>query len=540
MKERTEMTYANHIAHKTTPQTQPLFGRTDQVKNSAGGFVFGISPMQQLTRFLVLGSEGGTYYATEKDLTVTNANNILKLVENCGREAVQEIVAISSSQPARAPKNAPSVFALAIAAALGSDETKTAAFDALPLVCRIPTDLFSFIEQYQALGGGWGRRMKRAIAGWYQGKSAKDLAYTVSKYQNRNGWSHRDVLRLGHIHPRTPEENEIFSWMVKGTLIGEVDSEATGYLEVADGALKGLMTEKELIGMIHSFNLPREVLNTKYLNSVPVWEALLEKMPVTAMIRNLPKMTSIGLIKPLSKALETVQKKLNQEALVKGRVHPLTMLVAGRTYASGRGVKGNLSWTPVPQLVGALDQAFYDCFGAVEPTNKRTMICLDVSGSMTWGNIAGLTGLTPRVASAAMAMVAARTEPKHYVMGFQSRFVELPFVNKSNSLTTICNSMNNLPFGGTDCSIPMEYATKNNLEVDLFQVYTDNETYAGRQHPSVALKEYRQKSGINAKLVVCGMTATNFTIADPKDPGMLDVVGADTSLPNIIREFSQW
>ena len=42
---------------------------------------------------------------------------------------------------------------------------------------------------------------------------------------------------------------------------------------------------------------------------------------------------------------------------------------------------------------------------------------------------------------------------------------------------------------------------------------------------------------IDAKLVVVGMTATQFSIADPADPGMLDVVGFDAAAPEIISQF---
>ena len=34
------------------------------------------------------------------------------------------------------------------------------------------------------------------------------------------------------------------------------------------------------------------------------------------------------------------------------------------------------------------------------------------------------------------------------------------------------------------------------------------------------------------------MTATDFTIADPTDPGMLDVVGFDSALPTLLTDFS--
>ncbi len=92
-------------------------------------------------------------------------------------------------------------------------------------------------------------------------------------------------------------------------------------------------------------------------------------------------------------------------------------------------------------------------------------------------------------------------------------------------------------FGRTDCALPMEYATKKKIPVDVFVVYTDNETWAGRIHPAQALVEYRQRMGIPAKLVVMGMCSNGFTIANPNDPGMLDVVGFDTSVPQALREF---
>ena len=77
------------------------------------------------------------------------------------------------------------------------------------------------------------------------------------------------------------------------------------------------------------------------------------------------------------------------------------------------------------------------------------------------------------------------------------------------------------------------------LEVDTFVVYTDNETYAGRIHPHQALQQYRRETGIDARLVVVGMTATAFSIADPSDPGMLDVAGFDSAVPNLIGDFSR-
>ena len=83
----------------------------------------------------------------------------------------------------------------------------------------------------------------------------------------------------------------------------------------------------------------------------------------------------------------------------------------------------------------------------------------------------------------------------------------------------------------------MLYAIENNLEVDVFIIYTDCETKAGCIHPSKALKNYRDHSGIKAKLIVVAMSSNGVTIADPEDSGMLDIVGFDSAVPQVIREF---
>jgi 60 kDa SS-A/Ro ribonucleoprotein len=88
------------------------------------------------------------------------------------------------------------------------------------------------------------------------------------------------------------------------------------------------------------------------------------------------------------------------------------------------------------------------------------------------------------------------------------------------------------------CALPMLWATANKVKVDTFVVYTDNETWAGSIHPHQALRGYRDWSGIDARLVVVGLTATDFTIADPADPGMLDIAGFDSALPTLLTDFS--
>jgi 60 kDa SS-A/Ro ribonucleoprotein len=166
---------------------------------------------------------------------------------------------------------------------------------------------------------------------------------------------------------------------------------------------------------------------------------------------------------------------------------------------------------------------------------------MDISGSMGSGVVAGVPGLTPMLAQAALAMVTYKTEKKFIPMAFQTSFVEMPGIGRAKRLDDVLKYMVEMSYrmGGTDCSLPMQYALQNKLEIDTFIVSTDSETWAGRQHPHEALAEYRRKMGIPAKLIVAGMVANKFTIANPNDAGMLDIVGFDTSCPELITGFSR-
>ena len=83
----------------------------------------------------------------------------------------------------------------------------------------------------------------------------------------------------------------------------------------------------------------------------------------------------------------------------------------------------------------------------------------------------------------------------------------------------------------------MLWAIQQRVEADAFLIYTDSETWAGKTHPTTALQQYRQAFGIGAKLVVVGMVSNGFSIADPNDAGMLDIVGFDTAAPAVMSDF---
>jgi 60 kDa SS-A/Ro ribonucleoprotein len=544
--------YGQHFSTRKTSQNEQASEK--QQANNAGGFSFVVTPWERLDRFLVLGSESGTYYASEKKLTVDNAKNIQKLIAENGVRVVNRTVEISDQ--GRAPKNDQAIFVLAMCAGSDDQAVRQAAYAALPKVCRIGTHLLHFardVEQFR----GWSRGLRRAVANWYTERSDVSLANQVVKYQSRDGWSNRDLLRLSHpgsFGKVAPEKNTILQWVVaraetdkkkSDAKRAKIDNSTLSPFIKAFEEVQATDNVKRVVELVREFKLPREAIRTEHLNEKVVWEALLENMGTTALIRSLAKMTSIGLLQPMSGAAKKVADQITNEAILKkDRIHPMAMLLALKQYSSGHGLKGGLFWNPVQTIVDGLDSGFYTCFGNVEPTGKKMVLALDVSGSMS-ERIAG-TNLSCREASAAMAMITARVEKDYAIIGFTSGGLMLDYrncavtplnISPRQRLDNVIQSISNLPFGGTDCALPMIWAKENKIEADAFCIYTDSETWFGNIHPHQALREYRNFSGRPAKEIVVGMTATKFTIADPDDAGMMDVCGFDTAVPQIMSDF---
>jgi 60 kDa SS-A/Ro ribonucleoprotein len=522
------------INARQTPQTERADQR--QVPNSAGGYGFALDDAARIRRFLILGSDGATYYTSAQELTKDNAEVVLEAARADARGLTDILVEISEA--GRAPKQNPTLFALAAAVSLGDDDGRAYALAALPRIARTGTQLFLFaryVEQFR----GWGRGLRRAVGAWYTEKPVDQLAYQLVKYRQREGWSHRDLLRLAHPATAEPTRRALFDWSA-GRATGDGIPGLVLAFERARGA-------DDLAGWLEGVaaGLSWEMLPDAALGHAEVWEALVDSgLPMTALLRQLPRLTRLGVAR--SRRAQIVAQLTDGARLKAARVHPLSVLVAMRTYASGTSARGESSWTPDRAIVDALDAAFYAAFGAVEASGKRTLLALDVSGSMT-AAISNLP-LSCREAAAAMALVTAATEPTYDVVGFTAEgdswlsgrtiLRELP-ISPRQRLDDVLAATNGLPFGRTDCSLPMLWALELGRRYDVFAIYTDNETYAERMHPHQALELYRQQTGIPAKMVVVGMTATRFSIADPSDPGSLDVVGFDTAVPQLVADFTR-
>lgn len=514
-----------------------------QVVNSAGGYAFTVSDIQRLERFLIIGTDGGTYYVGERDLTKQNVSFIRKMIKEDARCVLNTTIDVSDK--GRAYRNDAAIFVMALLLTDAPAEFKQDVVNTIPQVVRIATHAYELAEFIKNLGG-WGRAKRKAIAKWFESKTAEQLAYQAVKYRQRNGYTLRDLMRLAH--PKGIDQR------VGNFILGKEympESEAMGS-DILTGfhVMQASRNGNEVISTLKNFpNLPWETIPTEFLKEPAVWKTLFYngQLKGQALVRNITRLSRNGAFSDLKFAGDVAKALTDSDMIAKSRLHPIQYLLASVTHAEGQlqrnshdyynmwGSGRKKDWETVPVIAAALDEGFHKSFKSIVPSNKRTMIALDVSGSMS-ADANGIDLSAAQVA-AAMAMVVARTEPYYTIKGFSSQLVEIN-ISANMSLTEVRNEIRKVNMGGTDCSKPIVWATERGVEIDTFIVYTDNETWAGSIHPYEALKKYRKKMGINAKLVVVGVTATEFTIADPKDRGMLDVVGFDSATPGVIADFS--
>ena len=252
------------------PQSEPLDER--QVANSAGGHAYPVDDMTRLRRFLILGSEGGSYYANERKLTLENAAAVKWCIENDGPKAVYEIAYIS--RHGQAPKVGPPLFALAMAATYGHLGTRELAFGYLPQMVRTGSHLQMFID-YIGTMRGWGRGLRRAVGKWYTEKGIKNAVYQAVKYRQRYNWTHRDLLRKAHPKAASSEFNDFFAWVTQGA----APPDAPNFALIHAYEQAKTANPKFLASLIRVHDLTWEMIPSEQLDKPEVWEARLSTCP---------------------------------------------------------------------------------------------------------------------------------------------------------------------------------------------------------------------------------------------------------------------
>jgi hypothetical protein len=269
------------VAHQ--PQNRASIPQTckydiNQVLNDAGGYVWKLPTLEHVNRYLVLGGakDMGNYYRQSSDVNLECALSVLKMIRDPDPTQFVQLCALlkAVSVGGRAPKQEPVLLSLAAAIVFAkSPAEKQIAFETMKECVRIPTHMFMLagfvrdlsMSKPEKKGKGWGAGFRKAISHYYTSRNGRDLAFQMTKYQNREGWTHADIIRMVHIDPTTLADDGarlMFDYvMMKNARKAKVPSEKTLATLKASGKLIlpnpfKTLTKEEFLAKLNSIETP--------------------------------------------------------------------------------------------------------------------------------------------------------------------------------------------------------------------------------------------------------------------------------------------
>lgn len=535
------MTYGKYIrSKKATPASQPVIGRENEmVSTKSGAVLFKTDIFDDLRRTLITGTATSTFYTGKFELTKDFEVLLVKCAKEDGKRTA-DVISLVSDQ-GLAVRNDSCLFALAVLSKYAPTEFKRVAHTVVRTLSHFHM-FVSFVKEYRGTGGVVSKFGKS----WFNNMPVDKLTYQILKYPQRNGFSIKDQLRIFKPNPGKEQDRErLFAYAVgKEEKYGPQYTDLVGEYQTLNQLgwyewLKADPTSKNAIKAIEEAGLSHEMVTPLGVMNQAVWEALFQKMPMTATLRNLGNLSSHGVFNSKENRAALQNRIVNEKNLRKARIHPYDLLLAARVYASGGnlyGTRSSKTWTPNNLINSALEDALALSFTTQEATGNTFFNAIDVSGSMST-RFGQNRLISCSEVAAMMALITAKVEPDNYVYGFCHKMKNLGITSKDTFLSATQKAMEGT-VGGTNAGQVYDFAIDRNLHIDTFAFYTDSMSWGGT-HAFQQLNKYRKAINPNARAVYVTITAGYGGLADPKDPNSLAIGGFDPTAPKIIQQFSQ-
>ncbi|MEA5466031.1 TROVE domain-containing protein [Leptothoe sp. PORK10 BA2] len=401
-------------------------------------------------------------------------------------------------------------------------------------VVRTGSHFYEWLNYTRSLRG-FGKLIRTCGQRWLANPDPKALAYQLLKYQQRHGYTHRDALRLFHVKPETTEHQALYNWATQGwdTVPETPPSAAMAQIWWYEQVKRD---PSLTLDAIRQGRLTHEMIAPIGQMDRAAWQLLLQDMPIGALLRNLGSLTHLSVLQThCNKNLDYVAERLqSKKQLRQGRIHPLDILKALKTYQSGGQLgRSQKTWQPIPRVLDILETALERSFEVVKPTGKTFLHAIDVSGSMSYHTVSSV-GLTCCEIATTLALATAKAERNYIIRGFATDFRDLK-ITARDSFSSALAKANDNNFGATDASIAYDWAIRQRIHVDVFCFWTDAESWAGKSHPSQRLADYRRQVNPKAKAIYTTLAPYHVSLVDPQDPYSWDFSGFDPAMPKAIQ-----
>jgi len=363
--------------------------KTAPIKTAEGGKAVRIAKVAQLQRLLnacLLWEDN--FYSDG----VSVANLMRELVRECPAAKVAEL-AVKAREEQKL-RHAPLLIVYEMT--LASKAHRELVGDTLARVIQRPDEITEFVAIYYKLGGGkrpLSKQVKKGLAAAFN----KFNEYSLAKYNRDKDIKLADVLALVHPKPKDKEQGLLFAKLANKDHLPKKTKYAAFPVANTYRALA-----KNFVGLVTPDTW--EVALSAGADKKETFERLIreDKLGGLAMIRNLRNMQEAGVSDAV---IKQGLAQMNTE-----RVLPFRFISAAK-YA--------------PKFEAHLEQAMFKCLAGHPKLSGKTVLLVDVSGSMD-NKVSGKSDLQRVDAAVALAMLLREVGEDVVVYSFSNEEVLVP------------------------------------------------------------------------------------------------------------------
>ncbi|XP_066584873.1 RNA-binding protein RO60-like [Prorops nasuta] len=538
------------------------------------------SPEVRLMQFLFVGKEYPEYqpgdWFVHKYFLVKNVPSIEELAEDTDvKKQLLPIELINKAYNSKLVQNPETlVFALAVCARQDKSQAlRQAAYKAVQTICKSTQHFLLFIKFAHQLSNqkdlmsadaeksnGWGHGLRTTVNNWYLSKEPLELVKCVTRYKSRYGWKHKDIIKLCHTNPTSPEMEVITAYIIFGIKEAQKNfkdkpntEQILKYIQDVED-FKHCEDEITCARLLEVNDFSLDHVPGNMLKSEEVWNALIPTLDIATLLNNLQRIHNLGLLKPNAPSVEKLIDQIsNEQKLQTDKVHPALVLLTIKNYEnSGKPLsyekrkikeqaKKPLPPPPAPnsKIIDALYKTLNSTFAYLEPTNLRYMITINTNKIMlesrAWRN-GNLNGLE---AGCIIALSLLRSEENVTIATFDNAGVHIANIEKTLSFPQTMRKLQQATPGTVKLNEPMVWASQQNNRYDVFINVVDQINEKNDKSEKV-VAAYRTSMKLpQAKLINCVVCSPTTYHKKKIDKSNLIICGFDANVPTIITAFAK-
>lgn len=331
--------------------------------------------------------------------------------------------------------------------------------------------------------------------------------YHFAKYDRDGSVKLRDVLRITHPKPSTPERSALYRYLVKG----EIDATLLPKLAARAALLRKGEFDAEAQALAVTADATWEVVTSKFGTKPEIWNAA--KLPFMAGIRNLANLLKAGALEALDRVIAMLQDPTHVQ-----RSHqlPFRFYTAYRTVEALSGVDPLRKQRVLDALVVALELSVAN----LPRLSGVTFVTADNSGSMDHA-LSERSVVHYRDVANLLASIAHTMCEEAVTSVFGTNHVFVTPVRKDSVLTNMARFAAAGDSGGTNAYLTIRDLRERGTVVDRIILLSDMQCYdtqaradwCGGPSGSLAEELVKYRSSVNPRVVLYSVDLAGYGTA---------------------------